>query len=240
MAGGNVSADARQTVLDANNVEMREATKQEIDEIIRPMLGADGANLSRAWKVTNRKTEAAFEGYLDEVYKKKSKDDPDFKRYSIGDGVTRLFHGSRTHNWWSIICNGLYINPNQIKDLGHKADYCGSAFGHGIYTAPCAHKSMGYTDARGAGWTNGQADKGYLAIMKIATGEIYDIYGEHKGTPDNYQELQKMHPGADCTWAFAKRQGYDSSYLRNEEVIVYRQDQATIDFLVEYTVSATA
>lgn len=237
LQNASVYGEGDQTILDANNVEMRPATQEEIDTIIRPLLGSDAFYLSRAWKVTNKKTDEAFNKYLDEVYDKKHKVDPKFERYSIeNEGIHRLFHGSRTHNWWSIICNGLYINPNEIKDLGHKADYCGSAFGHGIYTAPSAHKSMGYTDFRGAHWTNGQNEKGYLAIFQIATGEIYDIYGEGNGTPNSYKELQNIHPGADCTWAFARdKNGYAHSYLRNEEVIVYRQDQANIDFLIEYT-----
>ena len=43
----------------------------------------------------------------------------------------------------------------------------------------------------------------------------------------NYERLQKTCPGANCLHAHA------GSMLRNDEIIVYKEDQCTIKYLVE-------
>ena len=92
---------------------------------------------------------------------------------------------------------------------------------------------MGYTSSYGAYWKNGNDNTAYLAIFKVATGDkvngIYDIYGEGGKVPQHWSDLQKIKPGADCTWAYAGK-----GYVINDEVIVYREEQSTIEFLIEF------
>ena len=72
-------------------------------------------------------------------------------------------------------------------------------------------------------------------MFKVATGNIYDVYGEGNGkAPHNYEDFHEDHPDKDCCWAYS-RSTYGNSYLCNDEVIVYREDQATIKYLIEFS-----
>ena len=196
------------TILDAYGMDWRRVTAEE-ENYIKNMLAGNRSQYLRAWRVSNHKTEDAFEKYCKN------------KNLTEENGITRLFHGSRTENFWSITTNGLYLNPSGVAING-------KAFGHGLYFAPKAQKSLGYTSRLNSYWVNGSSDKGYLAIYKVATGTIYDVYGEKLGTPDNYKQLQEKKPGADCLWAYAGK-----GYVVNDEVIVYREDQCTIEYFIE-------
>lgn len=214
-----------QTILKAFDLQM--SVLKDKDEIkrIKDMMGGNRSQVSRIFAVNNNKTEKFFNNYCKK------------KNLSLENGgVTELFHGSGTENWWSIFANGLYLKPEALG-----ITICGKAFGHGIYFANKAQKSIGYTSYCGSYWKGGNDNKAYLAIFKVATGEVYDIYGENKGVPDNYKQLQEKHPGADCTWAFSKSR-CSNSYLQNEEIIVYTDSsinnekelsQATIEYIIE-------
>lgn len=216
-------------ILEAHQLQMSVLKDEKEIERIKCLLGANRGQCSRIFKAVNERTEKYFENYC----KKKN-------LTLENGGIKELFHGSGTENWWSIFSNGLYLKPEALG-----ISICGKAFGHGIYFAPLAQKSMGYTSYLGSYWKGGNDNKAYLAIFKVATGEIYDIYGEGKGVPDNYAQLQEKHPGADCTWAFS-RAANSTSYLRNEEVIVYTDgsinkegaeedkiSQCAIEYLIE-------
>ena len=196
------------TVLEAHGLKWEVVTDEQ-KEFIKNMLGGNRGQYMRAWKVTNEKTENAFNNFCKQ------------KNLTLDNGVTRLFHGSRTENFWSITTNGLYVNPTGVVITG-------KAFGNGIYFAPLAKKSLGYTSRSNSYWAHGSADRGYLAIYKVATGEIYDIYREGKGVPLNYSQLQEKHPGADCLWAYA-----GIGYVVNDEVVIYKENQCTIEYLIE-------
>ena len=100
-------------------------------------------------------------------------------------------------------------------------------FGNGIYFAPLAQKSLGYTD--GGYWTGGNADVRFLAIYRVATGKHYDIY---HGSDSSLTKavLQKKCPGAHCVWAHGR--GTGGTTLFNDEVIVYDEAQSTIEYLI--------
>ena len=236
-----------QTILERYEIDMRPATPEELDTVKKKMKDA-ADRITRVWKISNKKTEKYFDNYCKKYKLGEYCDKPFDTKTPQGEahnGIAELFHGSGTENWFSIFTGGLWLRPELLG-----ARICGKAFGHGIYFAPLAQKSMGYTSSRGAYWTNGQENRGYMAIFKVATGEIYDIYGEENGVPDNYNQLQSKHgKHADCTWAMSKKTN-NSSYLMNEEVIVYtdgstREDQkdvsednklsqCTIEYLIEF------
>lgn len=217
--------DTRPTVLEAFGFdEFRKVTPEE-EAFIKFRMDQYSSNSNqyiRAWKVVNHKTEERFNEYC--------------KKYSDKDreaSINHLFHGSETKNWWSIATNGLYLDPNKIAGTG--ASVCGKAFGYGSYFAPSAQKSIGYTSSCGSYWKKGGDDKAYMAIFKVATGTkenggIYDIYREKKGTPQHWADLQKIRKNADCTWAYG-----GIGYVIHDEVIVYREEQSTIEFIIEFS-----
>ena len=135
-----------------------------------------------------------------------------------------FFHGSKNENFWSILKNGLLLNPN--------ATITGKLLGNGIYFADKAIKSYNYTSLRGTTWAHGNDNVGYLAIFAVALdlSNVYEVtsYNEistcHGMTWD---KLQKIKPNA--TYVFAHK----GSYLKENEICIYRDDQCTIRYLVE-------
>lgn len=194
------------TVPEAFNLEWRPVTdKEEIE--IKKLMGENAGQYRKAWKITNRNTEKAFNEYCEK------------EKLSEKSGINHLFHGSRSENFWSIITNGLTINPSSVITNG-------KMFGLGTYFANKAKKSMGYTSKSGSYWVSGQEAVGYLGIFKVATGKHYDVYNAE--TDLTWTKLQSRCPGAHCTWAHAGQS------LRNDEIIVYQDRQSTIEYFVEF------
>lgn len=193
------------TILETLGLEFEECSKDDI-AIIKVALGSCSDKFHKAWKVKNIKTQARFDSFV--------------KDNNIQD-VRLLFHGSRNENWWSIIQSGLVLRPTN-------AVITGKMFGYGIYYAPKARKSLGYTSLSGSYWANGNSNSGFMALMDVAYGTPYDVYSfSPKYYNFNYNELQKNCPGANCLHAHA------GSMLRNDEIIIYKEEQCTIKYLVE-------
>ena len=198
------------TVLEAFNLEWREVSEDEKAQI-QKMLGGNARQYKNAWRIVNKKTEAAFDTFCKKENLKEGR-----------GGISHLFHGSRSENFWSIITTGLNINPIGVVITG-------KMFGNGSYFAPKAQKSIGYTSSYGSVWAKGSESVGYLGIFKVATGKEYHPTGSDSSL--TWAKLQKVAPGCHCTWA----QSADTS-LRNDEVIVYQNQQSTIEYLVEFSV----
>lgn len=132
-----------------------------------------------------------------------------------------LFHGSRSENWWSIVNTGLVLRPNAI--------ITGKMFGNGIYLSNDADKSLGYTSLGGSRWANGNESSGFMGIYDIAYGKPYDVYS-FDGVYYNfdYNKLQQKYPGANCLHAHG-----GTGMLRKDEIVVYKEEQLTIKYLVE-------
>lgn len=202
----NIKGDnSNKTVLEANGLEMRPCTADEIKEI-KKLLGEISDRFSRAWVVTNNTTSVKYE---------KCRKDLGISR----SGVKLLWHGSTTENWWSIMTNGLTLKPN--------ARITGKMFGNGIYFAPKARKSLGYTSLSGSYWAHGGSKKGYMGIFEVACGKPYDVYTWSSKFYDfGFKDLR-----GGCTFVHA----HAGSSLRNDEIIVYKDEQLTIKYLVELT-----
>jgi len=199
------AASSDKTITEAYGLEMREVTEEE-EQWIRKRLGREGHRYVRAWRVTNLATEERFDAFC-----KKNK-------FSLENGkVERLFHGSRSENFWSIITTGLTINPKGVVITG-------KMFGNGTYFAPDACKSMGYTDRRGSKWANGGNETGFLGIYKVAVG---NPAAPSSAKAYNYASLSKQ--GYHSVWC--KRGG--ATGLRMDEVVVYQDCQDTIEYLIE-------
>lgn len=190
------------TILEHLGLVFEECTPTDIARI-KAELGSCADKFDMAWKVTNLKTQRRFDKFV--------------KENKIKD-TRLLFHGSRNENWWSIINTGLVLKPTN-------AVITGKMFGYGIYYAPKAQKSLGYTSF--GYWTRGNASEGYMALMDVAYGKPYDVYSfDSKYYNFNYEKLQQNCPGANCLHAHA------GSMLRNDEIIVYKEEQCTIKYLI--------
>lgn len=193
------------TILEHLGLEFEECTNEDI-ATIKVALGSCSDKFHKAWKVKNLRTQKRFDDFV--------------KENDIKD-VRLLFHGSRNENWWSIINSGLMLRPTN-------AVITGKMFGYGIYYTPKARKSLGYTSLSGSYWARGNSNSGFMALMDVAYGKPYNVYSfDSKYYNFNYEALQKNCPGANCLHA------HEGSMLRNDEIIVYKDEQCTIKYLVE-------
>lgn len=196
---------AEYTILDKLGLVFEECDNHDI-AIIKTALGSCSDKFHRAWRVENIKTQKRYDNFV--------------KENNIKD-TRLLFHGSRNENWWSIINTGLVLRPTN-------AVITGKMFGYGIYYAPKARKSLGYTSLSGSYWARGNSPSGFMALMEVAYGKPYDVYSfDSKYYKFNYEALQQVCPGANCLHA------HEGSMLRNDEIIVYKEEQCTIKYLIE-------
>lgn len=181
--------EKQETIIEAMGLEFEEVTEDDV-RMIKSLLGDCRDKFYRAWRVKNIKTQKRFDEFVNKEHISKTK---------------LLWHGSRNENWWSIINTGLVLRPTN-------AVITGKMFGFGIYYAPKARKSLGYTSLSGSYWARGNSNSAFMALMDVAYGKPYDVHS---------------FPGANCLHAHA------GSMLRNDEIIVYKEDQCTIKYLVE-------
>ncbi len=207
LRGGCKNLTGRETILEAYGIKLRAFTPEEA-AYAKKLLGHQSGKFLNGWRIENMRTEKAFNAFCQQEHLSEQR------------GVDYLFHGSKHQNWWSILTNGLTINPVGVIITG-------KAYGQGTYFAPDAIKSLGYTSRQGSKWTSGGHDTGFMAIYKVATGNRYD---GHYGCDHslNWEKLQRLQPGAHCTWAEAHNSGF-----RMDEVIVYKDEQSTIWGLLE-------
>ena len=199
------------TILEQLGLVFEECDANDI-ATIKASLGEISGKFHKAWRVTNLKTQQRFDEF---VKLNKIKD----KRL--------LFHGSRNENWWSIINSGLVLKPTN-------AVITGKLYGYGIYFAPKARKSLGYTSLSGSYWAHGNSNSGFMALMDVAYGVPYDVYDFNSKYYDmNYDNLQRFKQGANCLHAHAGANLGGYSSLKNDEIIVYKEEQCTIKYLVE-------
>lgn len=193
------------TILEKLGLVFEECDNKDI-AVIKAALGSCADKFHAAWRVKNLATQERYDKFVKENNIKNTK---------------LLFHGSRNENWWSIINSGLVLKPTN-------AVITGKMFGYGLYYAPKARKSLGYTSLAGSYWARGNASSGFMALMDVAYGKPYDVYSfESKYSSFNYERLQNACPGANCLHA------HEGLMLRNDEIIVYKEEQCTIHYLIE-------
>jgi poly [ADP-ribose] polymerase len=197
-------AEDKRTILDAMELEIALVNDEDI-KLIKKELGEISNKFRRAFKIINRRTQKRFDDYVEKSRNKKC----------------RLFwHGSRNENWWSILDTGLVLRPTN-------AVITGKMFGYGLYFADKARKSYGYTSCRGSYWARGSASKGFMSLYSVHLGNTL-TKKNHEGwmyklTEDNLRK----HGDYDSLTALG---GAD---LRNNEFIIYNQNQCTVKYLVE-------
>ena len=196
----------QQTILEELGLAMEEATSDDV-ALIKTLMNESAGKFRKAWRVTNLKTQDRFDKFVGEN---------DIKDTRL------LFHGSRSENFWSIIKTGLVLRPTN-------AVITGKMFGYGCYYAPRCAKSIGYTSLSGSYWAHGGNNTAYMALFDVAYGTPYDVYNfDSKYYNLDYNRLQQFKPGANCLHAHA-----DRGMLRNDEIVVYKEEQMTIKYLIE-------
>ena len=196
----------QQTILEELGLEMEEATADDV-ALIKTLMNESAGKFRKAWRAKNLKTQDRFDKFVAEN---------DIKDTRL------LFHGSRSENFWSIIKTGLVLRPTN-------AVITGKMFGYGCYYAPKCAKSIGYTSLSGSYWAHGGNNTAYMALFDVAYGTPYDVYSfDSKYYNLDYNRLQQFKPGANCLHAHA-----DRGMLRNDEIVVYKEDQMTIKYLIE-------
>lgn len=124
--------------------------------------------------------------------------------------IEEVFHGTSQANCLSILKSGLKVSPPSTAAIA------GKMFGNGIYGAINSTKSLGYTYGRWGQGSNG--DAGWLFICDFAMGKTHSTHGSlSSGAPR----------GFDSVWAKA---GHS---LHNDELIVYKNNQVNIKYLLE-------
>lgn len=199
------------TILEDLGVKFEEVTPEEIAHI-KELMNESADKFKRAWKITNLKTQKRYDKFI--------------KDYNIKD-TKLLFHGSRSENFWSIIRAGLLLRPTN-------AIITGKLYGMGSYFAPKCQKSIGYTSLNNSYWARGNDSVAYMALFEVAYGIPYDVYDFDSQYHDmNWNKLQTYKKGATCLHAHAGASLGGYSSLRNDEIVVYKEEQTTIKYLIE-------
>lgn len=195
------------TILEEMGIEFEEVSEEEI-KLIKKELGLEYKKFHNAWKIKNVKQEDRFDEFV--------------KSENI-DNIKLLWHGSRSENIWSILCNGLKLKPNAI--------ITGKMFGHGIYFAPKARKSLGYTSLAGSYWAGGDSNSGFMILNEVAYGNPFDVYDyEMNYSSFNYKRLKRKSKLYNCMHAHADKK---HEFIRNDEIIIYNEAQCRPKYLVE-------
>ena len=106
-------------------------------------------------------------------------------------------------------------------------------FGYGLYFAPKARKSVGYTSLSGSYWANGSSSSALLLVYKVALGHSRDLYS-YDQTVSQWTEADCRRAGYQSVYAHAsKNPSLHSGRLYNDECVVYTPDACTLSYIVE-------
>lgn len=193
------------TILEELGIEMFIATKEQTAEVMKHLNDSLKPHVKRIYRVINKRTQEALNEYLE----------------THDAEIKMLWHGSRNENWMSIMEKGLLLSPNAI--------ITGKMFGKGIYFAPSSCKSWGYTSSPNAVWTSERGNTAIMGLYATAYGTPYDVYKHSSDMHFTSESFQRLHPEANCLHAHK-----DKGMLLNDEIVFYREDQMTLNYIVEF------
>ena len=200
-----IQTDTKPTFLEANGLEARPCTDQEIDQILRHLTKESAPHFVRAYRIRNQKTDAQFYQYL--------------KQHNLNESdIHYYYHGSPNMNYIGLITQGQKLNP--------KAPIAGKMFGQGLYYAPRAKKSIGYTSICDRWRNKGLSKQGYLAVFKVAYKRPLHAYSYDPKY--QFMDMNEIRPN-DALYAHAD----GGLSLYNDEIIVYNEAQVTMQYLIE-------
>ena len=197
------------TILEEMGLEFEAVSEEEI-ALIKKELGTESHKFYNAWKVKNIHQEEKFNHFVEAE--------------NI-QNIKLLWHGTRSQNIWSILCNSLKLKPNAV--------ITGKMFGNGIYFAPKAKKSLGYTSLSGSYWSNGSDSSGFMILNEVAYGTPFDVYRHvWEYCNFNYKKLKKKSKDYNCMHVHGADK-YGDGFVRNDEIIIYNENQCKPKYLVE-------
>lgn len=126
--------------------------------------------------------------------------------------IKLLWHGTRMFNVLSILKRG-FVLPHELSTV----QTCGAMYGPGLYFSANSTKSLNYSYGY---WDGGRRDSNcYMFLVNVAMGREYIPSFSGNGKKSGY----------DSCWAKPGQSG-----VINDEQIVYRTSQASIQYLVEF------
>jgi len=128
--------------------------------------------------------------------------------------VWELWHGTRAGNLLSILAKGMIIPPSSSPHV------TGRMFGDGLYFSDQSTKSLNYAYGCAPGQRGGLESSTFMFLVDVAMGKFY--------TPTGYG-YRLPQQGYDSTFAQAGKSG-----VMNNEMIVYKRNQANPTFLIEF------
>lgn len=133
--------------------------------------------------------------------------------------IKELWHGTRDGNILSILKNGLII-PSDAA--GHRT---GDMFGRGIYFSDQSTKSLNYSYGF---WSNSRNSSNicYMFLADVAMGNSF------LPRTSDWQLHKKILKDNTYNSTFAEG---GKAGVRNNEMIIYKTDQANLKYLVEFT-----
>lgn len=188
----------------ANNsfgkIKVYPATEKQKEQVLKHLGDGLSGKVKNIYRVIHPEHKKRFNEYLNKnnIHK-----------------VKQLWHGSRNENWLSIIDNGLLLKPNAI--------ITGKMFGDGIYFAPSAMKSWGYTSGHNSYWARGNSDTAFMGLYAVAFGKPLDVTA-----PGRYTQDILDRQGCNCVYA------HTGSYLRNDEIVFYNESAILLNYIVEF------
>lgn len=192
------------TTPDKNNKSQEQIFKVDLDVLIDQ---TERTRLDRYFETSKKRMHGYDNIRVKEIFKVTVHDmDREFEKNTLP--VKEVFHGTSIANTLSILKCGLKVSPPSTAIIA------GKMFSNGIYGAINSSKSMGYTFGRWAGSSSGEC--GYLFVCDFAMGKIHETY--YACSPPR---------GCDSIWAKAGQS------LHNDELIVYRNTQCNIKYLLE-------
>lgn len=183
----------------ALNIDVFEANETQVEEV-KKYLGSYASRIKKVYRIKPLEQEKRFSKYC------KENNITTFKKF---------WHGSVNANWFSIVENSLTI-PKRATN--------GRMFGDGIYFAPSADKSFGYTSYYGSRWANGRSNLAIMGLYTTAYGNPYNPQG-YGSQRLNKESLKTK--GYDCCHAKSTDTG-----LRADEVIFYDTNAVVLNYIV--------
>ena len=150
----DLTKDDEKNVLEAMGLEIYPATDKQKDSVLAHLGDSLKPKVKQVYRVINKKTQKRFDTWLND-HRDVNGRKPMVKQF---------WHGSRNENWWSIVTNGLALNPNRFRS---NVVITGKMFGNGLYFAPSSAKSFNYTSFRGTSWAGGTANTAFMALYAI-------------------------------------------------------------------------
>jgi poly [ADP-ribose] polymerase len=184
-------------------VEVYLATDKQKESVIKALSPELQGLVKHVYRVIPTAQQARFNEYL------KAHNNPKVKQF---------WHGSRNENWMSIIQHSLQLNPNAVVT--------GKMFGYGIYFAPSAKKSWGYTSYHSSVWAHGRSNTAFMGLYATAYGKPYEI-SSFSGSTDYKKAVQTNNYG--CLHAHA-----NPGFLYNDEIVFYEESAMVLNYIVEF------